>query len=100
MQRSLEARWGLTCALLGTEYLPLCPRRFSLMSIVRSTLPPSFKNLHLMKIFICSPASDIGAYSAHRCQAAVGAKPLLRGGGLAQTNKLLDIRNRRNDCGE
>ena len=61
---------------------------------------PKFENLHLMMIFICSPASDIGAYSAHRCQAAVGAKPLLRGGGLAQTNKLLDIRNRRNDCGK
>ena len=97
LQRSLEARWGLTCALLGTVYLRRCPRRFSLMSIVRPT--PKFENLHLMNS-ICSSASDFGAYSAHRSQAEVGAKPVLCGGGVAQTNKLLDIRHRRDDCGK
>lgn len=64
------------------------------------TPPPKFENLHLMMDSISSSASDIGAHSAHRCQAAVGAKPLLCGGGLAQANKLLDIRNRRDDCRE
>ena len=49
---------------------------------------------------IFSSATDIGAYSADRGQAEVGAKPLLCGRGLAKANKLLDIRNRRDDCGK
>ena len=42
VQRSLGVRWGLTCASPGTECPPQCPRRSSLMSIVRP-IPRRFR---------------------------------------------------------
>ena len=47
---------------------------------------------------ISSSAPDLLPHSVDRGQAPVRAESLLRGWGLAITDKLLDIRDRRDDC--
>ena len=52
-------------------------------------------NIYYLRI--PSPAPDLGPYPADRRAAAIRAERELRGGGLAQTHQLLDLRHRRDD---